>query len=163
MLIHWLSQELKQRNWDIALLATRAKLDPAHVEAVLNRIQPPDFLFCYHVAESMDKQPERLLNMAGLLSDPGLQLALQLDKKGARAHLDLYHLRAQLSLDERRLILQCAQQRGASSPIYNLLKPMPQEFNQRERTQDRLRFALLIILLTCLTVGGSILLALLLS
>ena len=105
------------------------------------------------VAETLNKQPERLLNMAGLLSNTALNLSLQLASSRALSRTKLYEIRRQLTLDERRLILQCAERRGEINARYNALKPLPSEFNKAERRQDRIRFSLLILAFVLLLVA----------
>lgn len=147
MLIPWLSQELERRQWDQRQLAQLAELDPAVVEATLADDLAADFHFCYGVARALEKQPERLLHMAGLLSDSGLMLAIQL-ANNQMSQNELYRLLPQVSVDERRLILRCAELSRNRSLAYQVIKPRPHEFNRKERRQDRIRFATIIVGLT---------------
>lgn len=155
-LITWLEPELKRRGWQVGELARQADLDPTFVEAVLSQRQPPDFEFCYGVAQALDKQPERVLHMAGLLSAMGLKVAMALAMDKTVPSRELRAAAGQLPADERRLLLACISRQGRSRPVYNEIRLAPGEFNQEERTQDRIRFALLVAILVLLLVGISL-------
>lgn len=152
----WLAQEIERRGWTAADLAGRADLDQAAVEAVINKRSTPDFEFCYRTAQALEKQPERVLHLAGLLSETGLKLALSLTSNQTLSSPKIRALAAQLSTEERRLILTCISRQGRSSPFYSELRLSPGEFNQEERTQDRIRFAILIVILVLLLIGLSL-------
>lgn len=160
MLTTWLKQEMHQRNWDTSALARQSGLDTSIIEAIFNGHRMPDFEFCFRMADTLDKQPERLLNMAGLLSDAALSHAVRLSRADAMSNREVYNIRRELSLEERRLIIQCARRLGSKDPIYNLLQAAPHEFNKQERRQDRIRFMLWVVLLVFIVIGGSILLGL---
>lgn len=152
----WLTQEIERRGWTTADLADRADLDRAAIEAILNKQSPPDFEFCYRIAQALEKQPERVLHLAGLLSETGLKLALSLTSSNAPPSPQIRAMAAQLSTEERRLLLACISRQDRSSPFYSELRLSPAEFNQAERTQDRIRFAILVVILVLLLIGLSL-------
>ena len=166
MLTTWLMQEMNKKGWDTNELAQQSGLNTTTLEATFNGDRRPDFEFCFRVADVLEKQPERLLNMAGLLSDTALSHALRLSRADSMSRVvpnrEVYNIRRELSLEERRLIIQCARRRGSKDPIYTLLQAAPHEFNSQERRQDRIRFALWVVLLVFIAIGGSILLGLIL-
>lgn len=151
----WLRQESKQRGWNLADFAERAKLPPERLEATLSGQQPPDFEFCYGVADALGKQAERLLHMAGLLSNPALKLANDLAYKEVSPEY-VHRLVQSVSVEERRLIVACAERRGKLDPLYNEIRPRPDEFNAQERRQDRIRFAAMILILLLILTGVSV-------
>jgi transcriptional regulator with XRE-family HTH domain len=152
----WLTQEIERRGWTPADLARRASLDQAAVEAILNKQSPPDFDFCYRTAQALEKQPERVLHLAGLLSETGLKLALSLTSNQTLPSPKIRAMADQLSAEERRLILACISRQDRSSSFYTELRLSPGEFNKEERTQDRIRFAILVVILVLLLIGLSL-------
>ena len=156
MFAGWLKQEMKNRGWDAPTLAAQTGLAGEMIETLLSGDQVPDVVCCYRLAEALDKQPERLLHMSGQLSEAGLDLALKLARRDDLDERVVFAARRRLSLDERRLILRCAQLRGDIHPLQYALRPAPHEFNRQERRQDRIRFALLIGGFVGLIIAGSI-------
>lgn len=161
-IITWLAHEQDKRGWDAAELAKQADLTPAVVAKVLASQQPSDFEFCYGVAQALGKQPERLLNMAGLLSNLGLKLANELAWSKDLSIEYVRRIASQLSVDERRLIVGCADRQGVATPIYNEIRPRPDEFNRDERRQDRIRFTLSVLILVLILTSVSLVLGLIL-
>ena len=154
--ITWLNQEMSRRSWDALDLARQAELSPIVVQDILSGQEVPDFEFCYGVALALDKQPARVLNMAGLLSDAGLKLANDLARSQALSGEAIRRAAWQLPVEERRLIVACADRQGIATPLYDELRPRPDEFNPQERRQDRLRFMLTVLFLLLTLIGVSI-------
>jgi hypothetical protein len=147
---------MKNRGWDVSALAAQAGLTGDTIETLLSGDRAPDVVCCYRLAGALGKQPERLLHMSGQLSEAGLDLALKLARHDTLDERAVFTARRRLSLDERRLILHCAQLRGDTHPLQYALRPAPHEFNRQERRQDRIRFALLIGGFVGLIIAGSI-------
>ncbi|MEM7344118.1 MAG: helix-turn-helix transcriptional regulator [Chloroflexota bacterium] len=160
----WLKQQLKQRGWTVNSLVEKTGLTPTTVTEILKDEEKPDFDACYRIAEALDKQPERLLHMAGLLSPEGLKLALAMSADRISTSRDIRYLVQRVSIDERRLIMSCRERQGALNPIhFNEIRPTPQEFNWEERTQDRIRFAKLMGTMLFILIGVGLAVGWLLS
>ncbi|MEM7033941.1 MAG: hypothetical protein AAF629_30655 [Chloroflexota bacterium] len=162
MLIQWLHKELARHDWDHHTLARKIQLDQTFVKAILSHQMSPDIDFCLKVADVFNKQPERLLNMAGILSDQAFEFS-HLMARGQLSISDIYRYSSIISIEERRLILLCAEQQGTLLNSHRLIRPTPQEFNTAERKQDRIRFAFIILTITGLCFAMPLILAIFLT
>ncbi len=160
--ITWLNQEISRRGWDTLDLARQAGLSPTVVQNILSGQETADFEFCYGVALALDKQPARIFNMAGLLSDAGLKLANELARSSALSVETIRRAARQLPVEERRLIVACADRQGIATPLYNELRPRPDEFTPQERRQDRLQFMMTVLVLLLVLMGISLAIGLML-
>ncbi len=150
----WLDLERQQRDWLVADLAREAGVSSTIIRAVLNGESDPDFRFCYGVSQALNKQPERVLNIAGLLSDVGLKVAL--DVRRDPPPEDLRQRIHQLPIEDRRLIAACLAEEPTNPGAPNPLWIMPNEFTKQERTQDRFRFATMVLSLMMIVVILSV-------
>ena len=162
-LVMWLRQEIDRRGWTSADLTSKAQLNLSEVEAILDGQIEPDLAFCCGVAQALEKQPARILHLAGHLSDTGLKLALELASGREFAPGAVWQATRQLSSDERRALLACVQRQPDLKRYYNEIRILPHEFNKSERTQDRYRFAVIIISLVLLITVISVIVGVILS
>ncbi len=65
--VTWLIQQINVREWGNSELARRAQLAPSTVSMVLSRQKRPGLNFCVGIARALNKPPEQILRLAGLL------------------------------------------------------------------------------------------------
>jgi transcriptional regulator with XRE-family HTH domain len=65
--IDWLNLELERRNWSYRELGRRASLSSGAISKVMTEAALPGWELCKRVAQALDKPPEQIFRLAGLL------------------------------------------------------------------------------------------------
>ncbi len=95
--ITWLIEELEKRGWSNSKLARNAGLVPSTISMVISGQNRPGFEFCVGIARALNKPPEQILRLAGLLpSKPEADSEVE----------EAVHLFEQLREDQRKYVLQ---------------------------------------------------------
>ncbi len=95
--VTWLIQQINALEWGNSELARRAQLAPSTVSMVLSRQKRPGLNFCVGIARALNKPPEQILRLAGLLpSKPEADSEVE----------EAVHLFEQLREDQRKYVLQ---------------------------------------------------------
>ncbi|MBE7468421.1 MAG: hypothetical protein DPW09_22050 [Anaerolineae bacterium] len=92
----WIEVQLRERNWNTAELAKRAKINSGTLSNVLNRTRRPGPEVCLAIARALNYSPEIVFRQAGLLP-PAPQPDLEIE--------EVAHLFQQLSPEQRKLAL----------------------------------------------------------